>query len=128
MFSKLSPIIKKFKENKWLLAFTIACAVVIALTVTTIVLGVKLGKSNEIPEYTEGGEVGVYYYDVADGEVLLTLSGGNKFTIAGPGLNKTGSYVATNDGFTLDFIRDEDGEATATVKGDSVSVVFKDGA
>jgi hypothetical protein len=60
-----------------------------------VILGITLGNGDEAPEYTEGAEVGVYYYDVTGGEILLTLSGGNKFTIAGPGMNKTGTYVAT---------------------------------
>ena len=115
------------KENKWLLAFLISCVVLVAAIVVAIVLGVKLGNANETPGYSEGDEVGIYYYDVADGEILLTLSGGNNFTIAGPGMNKTGTYVATEGGFTLDFVRDEDGEATATTSGDTVEVTLPDG-
>ena len=117
----------KFKENKWLLAFTITCVVLLAAIIVAIVLGVALAKSNETPEYSEGPEIGIYYYDVADGEIVLTLSGGNNFAIAGPGYNKMGTYVATESGLTLDFVRDEDGEATAVASGNTVEVTLSDG-
>ena len=76
------------------------------------------------PEYTEGAEVGVYYYDVAGGEIILTLSGGNNFTLAGPDYNKTGTYTVSGSNMTLDFIKDEDGTTTATINGDSVSLSY----
>lgn len=125
MFSK---VLNKFKEDKWLLAFAITCVVLVAAIVVSIVLGVKLDKSNDVPEYVEGPETGIYYYDVADGEIVLTLSGGNNFTIAGPGLNKAGTYLATEGGFKLDFVRDEDGEATATASDDTFEVSMPDGS
>ena len=112
-------------KNVWFIAFAI---VTVLLIVAAVILGITLGNGDEAPEYTEGAEVGVYYYDVTGGEILLTLSGGNKFTIAGPGMNKTGTYVANESGLVLDYIRDEDGEATAVVNGENITVTFADGS
>ena len=70
-----------FPKNKWFIAFVIALVLAIAASAAAVVIGVI---ANRPPEYTEGDEMGVYYYDVEDGEVLLTLSTGNNFTIAGP--------------------------------------------
>ena len=109
-----------FKKNKWLYAFAATAVVLIAAIVVAIVLGVKLGKANDKPDYVEGAEIGVYYYDVSDGEIALTLSGGNSFTLAGPKVNKTGTYTANGTNLVLDFVRDEDGTANATIAGDTV--------
>lgn len=68
--------------------------------------------------------MGVYYYDVEDGEVLLTLSLGNNFTIAGPGMNKTGTYTIDGTNLSLDFFKDEDGTTTATLEGDSLALIY----
>ena len=77
------------KKNWKFLA--IVTAVVLVLAVVIVV--VMPGQTNdpvveEIPQ--EGPETGVYYYDTAEGEYVLSLNSGNVFTIAGPSLNKTG--------------------------------------
>ena len=81
-----------FPKNKWFIAFAIAVLVAVAATVAAIVIGVI---ANRPPEYTEGDEMGVYYYDAEDGEVVLTLSTGNNFTLSGKvlNMNKTGTYT-----------------------------------
>ena len=116
----------KLKENKWLYAFIAASVVLVAAIIVAVVLGVSLSKANEVPDYVEGPEVGTYYYDVSDGEVLLTLSGGNNFTLSGPQLNKSGTYTVTDKSMVLDFVRDEDGTTTATINGDSIALVYNE--
>ena len=109
-----------FTKNKWLVALAI-----LALLATTIFGVVSCGDDpTPPPEYTEGDEMGVYYYDVEDGEVLLTLSLGNNFTIAGPGMNKTGTYTIDGNNLSLDFFKDEDGTTTATLEGDSLALIY----
>ena len=101
-----------FPKNKWFIAFAIAIVVAVAAIVAAIVIGVV---ANRPPEEYEGDEMGVYYYDVEDGEVLLTLSTGNNFTISGPGMNKTGTYTIEGNTLNLDFFREADGTTTATL-------------
>jgi hypothetical protein len=97
--------------------------IAIAAVVVVIVLGAT-PKGPENIEYVEGPETGVYYYDVMGGEVVLTFSGGHNFTIAGPRINKTGTYTIDGANITLDFFKDEDGTTTATIDGDNVSLVY----
>ena len=111
----------KLPKNKWFYAFAIATVLAIAAIVVAIVVGVTSAKT---PEYNEGDEIGVYYYDVKDGEMLLTLSGGNKFTLTGPNTNKTGTYTVDGATITLDFIKDEDGTTTATIVGDKLTLTY----
>ena len=113
----------KASQNKWFIPFMIATVVAIAAIVVAVIMGINPEKPQNV-EYTEGTEVGVYYYDVVDGEVLLTLSGGNKFTIAGPTTNKTGTYTVEGSNITLDFFKDEDGTTTATVSGDTIALLY----
>jgi len=116
----------KLPQNKWFYAFAVATLLFIAAAVVAIVIGV-LPEDDvvELPEYTEGAETGVYYYDVQDNEIILTLSGGNNFTIASNTLNKSGTYTAdANGNLTLDFVKDEDGTTTATVSGNTVKLVY----
>ena len=116
----------KIWNNKWMIAFLATAVLLVAAVTVAIVIGVSSKPTP--PEYFEGDEVGVYYYDVADGEITLTLSGGNKFTLTGPRVNKTGTYTIDADGnITLDFIRDEDGNASATLNADKIALNY-DGA
>ena len=110
-----------FPKNKWFIAFVIALVLAVAASATAVVIGVIANRS---PEYTEGDEMGVYYYDVEDGEVLLTLSAGNNFTIAGPGMNKTGTYTVEGDTLLLDFFKDDDGTTTATLNGSLLELIY----
>lgn len=110
-----------FPKNKWFIAFVIALVIAVAASATAIVIGVI---ANRPPEYTEGDEMGVYYYDVEDGEVLLTLSTGNNFTISGPGMNKTGTYTVEGTTLNLDFFKDDDGVTTATFNGSFLELIW----
>ena len=118
------------RKNKWLLAF-IATAVVLVATIIVATVLVTMNKSpdsEQPPVFEAEGSVGVYYYDVADGEILLTLSENGTFTIAENGSNiKTGTYsVGENGSIVLDYIRDEDGTATATINGNSIQLPYGD--
>ena len=115
----------KIWNNKWMIAFLATAVLLIAAVTVAIVIGVS-SRPTPPPEYTEGEEVGVYYHDVADGEILLTLSGGNKFTYTGPRVNKTGTYTIDADGnVVLDFVRDEDGSASATLNADKIALTYE---
>ena len=105
-----------FPKSKWFIAFAITALIAIGAIVSTIVISVI---ANRPPENTEGDEMGVYYYDAEDGEVLLTLSTGNNFTISGPTLklNKTGTYTIEGNNLVFDFFKDDDGTANATLNG-----------
>ena len=116
----------KASQNKWLYAF-IAVAVALVGAIIAII-AISVSPSN-VPDGTtpgDGAETGVYYYDVEGGEVILSLNSGNKFTIAGTNLNKSGTYTVDGETLVLDFIRDEDGTANATVNGDTVTVTYSD--
>ena len=116
----------KASQNKWLYAF-IAVAVALVAAIIAII-AISVSPSN-VPDGTtpdDGAETGVYYYDVEGGEVILSLNSGNKFTIAGTNLNKSGTYTVDGETLVLDFIRDEDGTANATVNGDTVTVTYSD--
>ena len=111
--------------NKWFYAFAGAALLLIGALVAVIVLGVNAGKTPppvEIP--ADGEESGIYYYDVAEGEILLSFNSGNKFTIAGPTLNKSGEYTVSDGNITLDFVRDEDGTATATMQDGKIVLSY----
>ena len=112
-----------FPKNKWFIAFLIAAVVALAAIVVAAVVGVV---ANLPGNSDEGPEVGVYYYDLEDGEILLTLSAGNKFTIAGPGMNKTGTYTAGEEENTLvfDYFKDEDGTSVAVLNGDVLELAY----
>ena len=111
--------------NKWFYAFAGAALLLVGALVAVIILGVNAGKTPppvEIP--ADGEESGIYYYDVAEGEILLSFNSGNKFTIAGPTLNKSGEYTVTDGNITLDFVRDEDGSATATMQDGKIVLSY----
>ena len=109
-------------KNKWFIAFLIAAVVAVAASVAAIVVGII---SAEDPAPAGGDEVGLYYYDVMDGEILLTVSEGGKFTISGPQFNKTGTYTVAEDGtITFDFYKDEDGTTTVALSGDTLSFAY----
>ena len=112
----------KAPQNKWFLAF-VATAVVAAIAIVLAIIGL-IPKQPEDISYVEGPETGVYYYDVVEGEVQLTLSGGCNFAIAGPWINKTGTYTVDGNNLVLDFFRDEDGTTTATINGDNIALLY----
>ena len=113
--------------NKWFYAFAIATVLLIAAVVVAVVLGV--GSQGKVPDSTpptEGAETGIYYYDLEMGELQLALSGGNKFSLTGPGYNTSGEYTVNGTEITLDFIKDEEGTATAILDGDTLVLTLGD--
>ena len=113
--------------NKWFYAFAIATVLLIAAVVVAVVLGVgSQGKTPDTTPPTEGVETGIYYYDLEMGELQLALSGGNKFSLTGPGYNTSGEYTVNGTEITLDFIKDEEGTATATLDGDTLILTLGD--
>ena len=125
-------IFSSMAKNKWLCAFLGTALALIVAIVAIIVISVNANKpAPDLPPedngpvvIPEGEESGVYYYGVAGGEVVLTFNSGNKFTLAGPTINKSGEYSVNGTSVTLDFVRDEDGTATATLGKDTVVVVY----
>lgn len=117
----------KFKENKWLYAFVIACVLLVAAIIVAVVFATQKGPGNEPTQGVNTGEgVGIYYYEMADGEILLTLSEGKIFTLAGPRINKTGTYTISDSEMVLDFVRDEDGTTTANIESDAIVLTYQD--
>lgn len=110
-------------KNKRLITFAIALLIVLA----TILTAVGCNNNSQPPHVeNESEEMGVYYYDAEDKEILLTLSTGNNFTIVGPSMNKTGTYTIEGNALTLDFFKDADGTATATLDGTSLELTLAD--
>ena len=109
-------------KNKNLLKIILFCSVIILLSgaiVLTVVLVKNAGSDNNEPPLfnpiTDGVDSRVYYYSVAGGDVELTLLKSWRFTLIGPDTNKSGSYSLEGSVLTLDFVRDKDGTATATL-------------
>lgn len=107
--------------SKW---FYVAMGLGVALVgaiVAIVVLSTKPAGLTDTPTTpVDGGQTGVYYYDVAGGEVLLSFHSGNKFTITGPQLNKSGDYTVNGDAVSLDFVREEDGISAGKLAGDTL--------
>ena len=78
-------------------------------------------------DLTEGPETGVYYFDAPEGEYLITLSGGNRFTLHMQGADKSGVYTLDGSALTFDFTRNEDGTASATLADDVLTLTYADG-
>ena len=62
------------RQNKWLCAFIATAVVLVVGIIVTVVMISSSPDIEQPPAFEAGDEVGVYYYDVADGEMLLTLS------------------------------------------------------
>ena len=114
------------KMNKWFYAFLVVAIVLVVAVATIVMMGLNKDTPDPTPDYTEGAETGVYYYDVADGEVVLSLNSGNIFSIAGPGLNKSGTYTVNGDQITFDFVRDEDGTAPAVLANGNITLTYNE--
>ena len=119
---------KMSQWGKWFYAFAAAAVLLVGAIVAVVVLAVGAKKAPEAPTPEEGAETGIWYFDAALGEYTLTLNSGSKFTLAGPDLNKSGDYKVDGATVTLDFIRDEDGTAQATLDGDRLTLNWNDAA
>ena len=113
----------KLKKNAWFWTFVGTAVALIGVTVALIAVALS-GATTPTPELPDGAESGVYYYDVEDGEIILTLNSGNSFAIAGPGLNKSGTYTVDGATITLTFVRQGDGTATATIDGEKITLNY----
>ena len=116
------------QQGKWKVLTILFAAVALVAIVLAVFLLLKpepdpVTPNNEVERVFGVGEEGVYYYDVIDGKVILTLRDGT-FTLSGK-INKTGVYSVEGSNIILDFYKDEDGTATATINGDVISFVYE---
>lgn len=133
---KLREWIREHKKLSIVIAsvFLILCVAAIILIAA---LSDKSPSDNENgrPSYnpiTGTADEVVYYYNVVNEskEILLTFKRGWYFDLKGnnvDGVNKSGEYTVKNNVITLDFVRDKDGTATATVKNANELIVTLDG-
>lgn len=106
------------KQKKWLLTTLTACAVAFSAAF----VGCKKNSTEKPLE--EGPETGTYYLEDEFGENLLTLSGGEYFTFTYRGKDASGTYTLEDGVLTLDFNKDEDGEATGAFEDATVSITY----
>ena len=111
---------EKLLKNKWLIATVVMTLIAVVAIVIAISLGV--GNASSDDRVYGVGEEGVYYYDVVEGKVTLTLRDGS-FTMSGA-INKTGVYSVDGSSVNLDFFKDEDGTATATLGENALALVY----
>ena len=109
--------------NKWFYAFIATAVVLLGAVIALIAVGAN--SNTDSPDLSDGEETGVYYYDVADGEVVLSLSSGKIFSIAGPGINKSGAYTIEGNEMIFDFVRDEDETESATIVDGVITLNYK---
>ncbi len=110
--------------NKWFYAFLVAAVLFVGAIVAVLIMALGGDKTPEAELPTEGAETGVYYYDAERGEYELSLNSGDKFTITGPDLNKSGEYAVNGSEITLDFVKDEDGTATVTIADNVLTLLW----
>lgn len=104
-------------------AFLILCVAAI-IVIVTLVNRTPSDNDSGRPSFnpiTRNADEVVYYYSVVneDKEILLTFKRGWNFNLEGSnvdGVNKSGEYTVNDNVITLDFVRDKDGTATATIK------------
>jgi len=114
----------KLGKSRWLHVARIFAVCVLVLSFALLLAGCR-DKTTDDPQIpADGPEVGVYYYELVDGEALLTLSSGNKFTLVGSVDNKTGTYTVNENEIVFDFLKDEDGTTTATLSGDTLTLNY----
>ena len=125
ILSKFTDFVKGNKPAAILIA--IGIMLIIAIITTLIVVTFKDSTPPDDGAENVGGvEVSAYYYDVAGGEVVLSLRNTGKFTLPGPALSKSGSYTVKDSKITLDFVRDKDGISEGMVSGNKISLVLND--
>lgn len=108
--------------RKWLIALLAA-----VMSVTTLVAfaACRQDEGQNDQPVTEGPETGVYYYETPlSEEYQIALNNGNQFTFLVMGENKTGTYTLSGESLVLDFARAEDGEVTATLADDVLSLTY----
>jgi len=110
-------------KSKWFYAFIVAMVLLVAAAVAIVVISGDHGTPQGDVNVPEGAETGVYYYSVEQGEIILSLNSGNKFTIAGPGMNRTGTYTVTDNNVAFTFVQGSD-VATAVLGNDVVTMTY----
>ena len=111
-------------RKKWVITIVIAAVLIAAAVAVAIFAG--QGPDDPVVETPKESPIGLYYYDTAEGEYLLTLSEGNVFMISGPSLNKSGKCVVTDNGIELDFVKDEDGTGSLKEENGVMTLQYKD--
>ena len=111
-------------RKKWVITIVIAAVLIAAAVAVAIFAG--QGTDDPVVETPKESPIGLYYYDTAEGEYLLTLSEGNVFMISGPSLNKSGKCVVTDSGIELDFVKDEDGTGSLKEENGVMTLQYKD--
>ena len=95
-------------RKKWVITIVIAAILIAAAVAVAILVGP--GTDDPVVDVPKESPLGVYYYDTAEGEYLLTLTQGNVFMISGPSLNKSGKCIVNDDGIELDFVQTGSGD------------------
>lgn len=114
------------KLRKWLLIAALSVASVVSFTLAACTGGGEPTGDSQT-DLTEGPETGVYYFDAPEGEYLITLSGGNRFTLHMQGADKSGVYTLDGSALTFDFTQNKDGTASATLADDVLTLTYADG-
>lgn len=73
----------------------------------------------------EGPETGVYYCDADGEEYQIVLNSGSRFSFVVLGDNKSGTYVLENGVLTLTFLKEEDGQLTASYSDGGIELTYK---
>ncbi len=107
-------------RRKW------AAAVLTVLLAVTTAMGLASCAPKDQAEQPkeEGPETGVYYYDAGTDEYQIALNNGDAFTFLVLGENKTGTYRLEGEALTLDFAKAEDGEVSATLSSDVLTLTY----
>ena len=110
------------KFRKWLLVASLSVASAVSL-----VFAACTTNDDQNTQLTEGPETGVYYYAAGNDEYLISLSGGNRFTLHMMGEDKSGEYTLSDGSLSFDFSKDEDGTASATLSDDVLTLTYEGG-
>lgn len=103
------------KKKRFLLLLLVCVAVAVLLA---------LGGCKPKP-IEEGPETGVYYCDADGEEYQIVLNSGNRFSFVVLGDNKSGTYVLENGVLTLTFLKEEDGQLTASYSDGGIELTYK---
>ena len=112
-----NPTKFKLAKNKWFYVYTVAAALALAGILIALIIVLA---PNRDPEFIPGDEVGIYYYDTAEGEWLITLKDSAAFLLDNTYTQRTGEYRVDGDKLKLDFINDEDGIAEGTITSNKI--------
>ncbi len=106
------------KLKKWVVTLLFAFVSVFGLALTAC-------NEETTPEpIVEGPETGVYYFDAAGDEYSISMNGGNRFSFAVKGANKSGTYTVDGETITFVFSRTEDGSFTAQLANDVLTFTY----